>query len=136
MKVVVQKNNEQGTGLDDDDQDDHDNYLRRRSGRISPAGYEGVSTGPDPNNQGSQHPPYVLQNLLGTYPTGGGEGGDIQEEKSVGYPERALSLIMDMESINDQAEETAAAANDEGEEEEEQEDDNDWDGNFGKNIQE
>ena len=47
---LVQKNKRYGIGLDDDDDDDHDNDLRRRSGRISPAGYEGVSTGPDPDN--------------------------------------------------------------------------------------
>ena len=59
----------------------------------------------------------------------------MEEEKSVGYPERALSLIRDMESIRDQAEaeETVAAADDEGGEED---NDNDWDGNIVNKIQE
>ena len=45
-----------------------------------------------------------------------GEGGEMEEEKSVGDPERALYLLRYMEPIREQvkAEETAAAADDEG----------------------
>ena len=62
-------------------------------------------------------------------------GGGADEDKSVRYPERSLSLIRDMESIRDQAEaeETAAAVDDEGEDDE---DDDNWDGKVGNNIQE
>ena len=65
------------------------------------------------------------------------EGGETEEYKDVGYPKRALSLLRDMESIKDQseAEETVAVIDDKGEGGEEDDDDN-WDGNFGKNIQE
>ena len=46
----------------------------------------------------------------------GGEGGDTEEDKSVGYPERALSLLRDMVSIRYQAKakKTMAEADDEG----------------------
>ena len=77
------------------------------------------------------------RNCSGPPQPGEGKGGETEEEKSVGYPKRTLSLIRDMESIRDQseAEENAAVADDEREEEEE-EDDDDLDGNVGKNIQE
>ena len=60
----------------------------------------------------------MIHQLLGTSPTGGGE--ETEEEKSIGYPERALSLLRDVESIRDQAEDedTAAADDDKGKEEE------------------
>ena len=72
------------------------------------------------------------RNCPGPPQPGEGGGGETEEGKSIGYPEKAISLIRDMESIRDQdeAEETAAAADDEGEEDE------DWDGIFGKSIQE
>ena len=75
----------------------------------------------------------MLQQLLGTSPTGvevRGEGG----EKSVEYPERAFSLLRDMESIRYQAEAEETAADDEGGEEEDEDDY--WDGKFVNNIQE
>ena len=74
-------------------------------------------------------------NFSGPPRLGEGGGGETEEEKSVGYPERALYLFRDMESIRDQAEaeETAAAVDDEGEEDE---DDDNWDGKVGNNIQE
>ena len=57
-------------------------------------------------------------NCSGPPQPGKWEGGETEEDKSVGYPERALSLIRYIESIRDQAkaEETATAADDEGEE--------------------
>ena len=77
--------------------------------------------------------------LLGTSLTGGGGRGrgDTEEEKYFGYPDRALSLLRDMEPIRYQAEadDTAAAAYDGGEEEDKEEDENDWDGNVRKNTQ-
>ena len=46
-------------------------------------------------------------------------GGETEEEKSAGYPERALPLLRDMELIRDQtkAKETVVEADDKGEEE-------------------
>ena len=76
-------------------------------------------------------------NFLGPPRPGEGGGGDTEEQKPVGYLERALSLPRDMKLIRDQADskETSAAANDK-EEEEEDTDNDDWDGNVGKTIQE
>ena len=54
---LVHKNKEQEIGPNNNDHDDHDKNLRHRSGQISPAGYEGVRTRTDTNNQGSQPPP-------------------------------------------------------------------------------
>ena len=72
-------------------------------------------------------------NCLGPTPPGEGGEGESEEDKSVGYLEKSLSLIRDMESIRDQAkaEETASEANAEGGEEE----DDDWDENFRNTIQ-
>ena len=48
---------DKGEGGEEDDDDNHDKDLRRLLGKISPAGYEGVRTGPDPDVRGSQPPP-------------------------------------------------------------------------------
>ena len=58
-------------GLDDNDDNDHDNDLRQQSARISPSGYERVRTVTDPNERGFQPSPQVLQKLIITSLTGG-----------------------------------------------------------------
>ena len=83
---------------------------------MSLAGYEGVCTVPDPLTGVLNLLLRCYSNLLGPPQPGLGGGGETEKEKSVGYPERALSLIRDMESIGDQAksEDIAAAANSKG----------------------